>query len=141
MEPYFKEYIFDEEVVVLPKYLNGDLMENLRLLLTNKYPKTFKNKGYISNIKVLSILDNIIKLSGQIIFKISIRSDLYIPEVNHTFTGQLKKGSDNKYQWVEIGPLIIYLINKIDLDAGSTITVKIVNIKSDNTLCFGKMIN
>lgn len=141
MEPYFKEYIFDEEMVVLPKYLNENLMENLRLLLTNKYSKTFKNKGYITNIEVISILDNIITLSGQIIFKIRIRSDLYVPEVNHTFTGQLKRGSDNKFQWVEIGPLIIYLINKIDLDVGSTITVKIVNIKSDNTLCFGKVIN
>lgn len=142
MEAYFEENIFNETMVILPKLLDCNLFENLKMLLTCKYPKTYLNKGYIFNIKVLKILDNKITLSGQIVLVVEFRADIYVPKINHVFQGEVKKGSANKHRWVEIGPLTIFLDpNDTDKNAieGKISTVKITNIKSDNTLCFGKL--
>ena len=140
MEPYFEEHFFVETMVVSPKYLDSTLYENLRLLLTQKYPKTYKNKGYIFNIKIDSILDNKITLSGQLILKIKFKCDIYAPKVNHIFQGEIKKSMVNKHQWVEIPPLTIFLNTRADYGENRLVTVQITNIKSDNTLCFGKII-
>lgn len=140
MEHYFEEYFFVETMVVSPKYLDSKLHENLRLLLTQKYPKTYQNKGYIFNIKVDSILDNRITLSGQLVLKIKFKSDLYVPKVGHNFQGIIKKSMVNKHQWVEVPPLTIFLNTRADYGEDRLVTVQITNIKSDNTLCFGKII-
>lgn len=141
MEPYFEEYFFVETMVVLPKYLTQDLHENLRLLLTQKYPTTYQNKGYIFNIKVDTILDNNITLSGQIILKIKFKSDIYVPKAGHIFQGTVKKSMVNKHQRVEITPLVIFLNNvKVEYNEGQLVTVQITNVKVDNTLCFGKIL-
>jgi DNA-directed RNA polymerase subunit E'/Rpb7 len=140
MEPYFTEHFLIEEVVLLPKYLDSNLFEHLRSILNNKYPKTYLNKGYIFNINVETILDNKISLSGQIIIKVKFRADLYIPKVDHVFQGEIKKSSVNKYHWVEIGPLTIYLNNIKAREENELATIQITNIKSDNTLCFGKIL-
>lgn len=142
MEAYFEENIYTETMVVLPKYLDNNLFENLRRLLLYKYPKTYLNKGYIFNIKVLQILDNTITLSGQIVLKVEFRADIYLPKINHVFQGQIQRGSANKHQWVEIGPLIIFINSKDQShdEENKIYTIKITNIKSDNTLCFGKII-
>lgn len=142
MEPYFKEYIFIENMVAPPKILNTNLFENLRLILSEKYPKTYLDKGYIFNLKILKILDNIITLCGQIILTVKVRADLYTPKINHVFEGEIKSSSVNKYQWIEIGPLIIYLDSKTVKESliNKTVKVKIISIKTDNTLCFGKII-
>lgn len=137
MEPYLKEYIFEEEMTVHPHYLNGDLNENLKVLITNKYSKIYKNKGYLFNIKIDSILDNKITLSGQIIFKIRVKADIYSPQIGHVFKAPLKKSINNKFQWVEIGPLTIHLKEKKDLEEDATIKITITDIKPDNSLCLG----
>jgi DNA-directed RNA polymerase subunit E'/Rpb7 len=141
MEPYFKKYFLIEEVVLPPKHLDSNLFENLRIILTNKYPKTYLNKGYIFNIKIISILDNKITLSSQIILKVKFQADLYVPKVDHIFQGEIKKSAVVKYHWVEIGPLKIYLNNiKSRGQENGPVTVQITDIKSDNTLCSGKIL-
>jgi len=141
MESYFEEKFFTSELVVLPKYLNSNLFETLRSILINKYPKTYLDKGYCFNIKVVRILDNKITLSGQIVLKIEFRADIYVPKIGHTFQSELKKGAVNKYHWVEIGPLTIFINDSTSFcSKGGLIKVQITNIKSDNTLCFGKII-
>lgn len=144
MELYFEEKFFIHELVLLPKYLNSNLFETLRSILINKYPKTYLDKGYCFNIKVVRILDNKITLSGQIVLKIEFRADIYVPKIGHTFQSELKKGAVNKYQWVEIGPLTIFINDTDNLgpieSKDGLIKVQITNIKSDNTLCFGKII-
>lgn len=141
MEAYFEENIYTETMVVLPKYLDNNLFENLRLVLNNKYPKTYLNKGYIFNIKVLQILNNNITLSGQIVLTVEFRADIYLPKIGHIFQGQLQRGSTNKHQWIEIGPLIIFINSKdqSNHEENKIYKIKITNIKSDNTLCFGKI--
>jgi DNA-directed RNA polymerase subunit E'/Rpb7 len=141
MEPYFKENFFTESMVISPKYLNFHLCDHLGSQLANKYSKTYLNKGYIFNIKVTKILDNKITLSGQIVVNVEFRADIYVPKIGHTFQGELKKGLANKFQWVEIGPLTIFL-NKVGTQAIDDIfvTIQITSIKSDNTICFGKLI-
>ncbi len=142
MEPYFEEHFLTETMVILPKFLDTNLFEHLRIMLTAKYPKTYLNKGYIFNIKIISVLDNKITLSGQIILKIKFRADLYVPKIGHIFEGEIKKGLANKFQWIEIGPLTIFLNDKTDdLVENVVKMVQITNIKVDNTLCFGKIIN
>lgn len=141
MEPYFVEYFFIEEVVVLPVYLDHNLFENLRSILTQKYNNLYINKGYIFNINIVSILDNYITLSNQIIFKIKFKVDLYTPQVNHVFQGRVKKSSLNNRQWVEIGPLTIFLKTNKIYEENQPVTVKIVSVKSDYTLCFGHVLN
>jgi len=139
MEPYFEEHIFTEELVVLPSYLNSNLLENLTLLLTQKYPRFYQKKGFIFNIKIIEILDNKITLSGQIILKLKFKATLYIPKLNDTFQSYIKKSNFNKHQWVEIGPLTIFLVTNEIYEENQLVKVKITNIKSDNTLCFGQV--
>ncbi|ADO00452.1 hypothetical protein WIV_gp108 [Wiseana iridescent virus] len=141
MEPYFEEKFFTTELVLLPKYLNSNLSETLRSILINKYPKTYLDKGYCFNIKVVRILDNKITLSGQIVLKIEFKADIYVPKIGHVFQSELKKGVVNKYHWVEIGPLTIFINDISPSKSYGLIKVQITNIKSDNTLCFGKIIN
>ncbi|CCV02008.1 DNA-directed RNA polymerase II subunit E [Invertebrate iridescent virus 22] len=139
MEPYFKEKYFIEEIVLLPKYLNLNLTDTIKNILKEKYPKTYLNHGYIFNIRNIEILDNKITLSDQIIIKVKFKADVYVPEINHIFQGELKKGSVNKFKWVEIGPLTIFINDATKTDK-TLVKVQIINIKSDNTLCFGKII-
>lgn len=141
MEPYFKERYFIEDIVLLPKYLNLKLCDTIKNILKNKYPKTYLTYGYIFNIRNIEILDNKITLSDQIIIKVKFKADIYVPEINHIFEGELKQGSVNKFKWVEIGPLTIFINDTTTLKAeNSIVKVQIINIKSDNTLCFGKII-
>lgn len=137
MRKYLKKQFFTEELVIPPIYLNSTLYDNLKLLLNMKYPTIYKNKGYIFNITIDSILDNKITLSGQIIFKVMFNVDMYIPKIGHVFTGEIKSNSINKYQWIDIGPLLIYLKIKT---TETFATVEITSVKSDYTLCFGKVI-
>ncbi|CCV02361.1 DNA-directed RNA polymerase II subunit E [Invertebrate iridescent virus 30] len=139
MEPYFKEKYFIEEIVLLPKYLNLNLTDTIKNILKEKYPKTYLNHGYIFNIRNIEILDNKITLSDQIVIKVKFKVDIYVPEINHIFQGELKKGSINKFKWVEIGPLTIFINDTTKIDK-TLVKVQIINIKSDNTLCFGKII-
>jgi DNA-directed RNA polymerase subunit E'/Rpb7 len=141
MEPYFKETFFTESMVILPKHLNSNLYDHLRSQLANKYSKTYLNKGYIFNIQVTKILDNKITQSSQIVVDVEFRADIYVPKIGHTFQGELKKGLANKFQWVEIGPLTIFL-NKVETHPINNIfvTIQITSIKFDNTICFGKLI-
>lgn len=143
MEPYFEKNIFIENMVILPKYLNSDLIKNLRLLIALKYPKTYFNKGFIFNIEILDILNNKINLSGQIVLTVQFQADLYVPRINHVFQGELKESSVNKYRWIEIGPLTIFIEPETVLKGNiknNLITVQISRVNSDKTLCFGKII-
>ena len=143
MEAYFEKNIFIETMVVLPKYLNSNLFTNLKTLLTTKYPKTYLNKGYIFNIKIRQILDNKITLSGQIVVTVEFEADLYTPKIGHIFQGEVKSSSANKFKWVEIKPLTIFLdseSSKVSLE-NEIVKVQITNIKADNTFCFGKIIS
>lgn len=139
MEPYFKEKDFIEEIVLLPKYLDSNLSDTIKNILKKKYPKTYLNYGYIFNIRNIEVVDNKITLSDQIVIKVKFKADVYVPEINHIFQGELKKGSVNKFKWVEIGPLTIF-INDTAKTEKVLVKVQIINIKSDNTLCFGKII-
>jgi DNA-directed RNA polymerase subunit E'/Rpb7 len=137
MEPYLKDFVFIESMVIHPKYLNSSLYENLKLMINSKYPETYQNKGYIFNISVDSVISNKISLYGQIIFEVKFTSNLYIPTIGHVFKGKVHKSQ--KYQWVKIGPLIIYLIDTAE-HKNDEVTVEITSVKSDNTTCYGKVI-
>lgn len=141
MEPYFKKNIFVESMVVLPEHLDSNLYTKLEQLLTKKYPQIYFDKGYIFNIKIIKILDNKITLTGQIVLKVEFEADIYTPQVGHIFEGKVKHASSNKFRWIEIEPLKIFLEskNKVELE-DKVVNVQITNIKSDNTFCFGKLI-
>jgi DNA-directed RNA polymerase subunit E'/Rpb7 len=141
MDLYFEEQYFLEDIVVEPQYLNSNLKEHLRLYLNKKYPKIYLNKGYIFNIEICKFLDNRINLSSQIVIPVEFRADIYIPKVNHIFQGTFKKGSTNKYQWVEVGPLIIFLKKvEVNLEDGVSVTVQITDMKPDKSICVGKIL-
>jgi hypothetical protein len=80
-------------------------------------------------------------MNNQIILKVKFKADLYVPKINHVFQATIKKGNVNKYQWVEIGPLTIYLNTDKIYNENDLVAVKITKIKSDNTLCFGTEVN
>jgi DNA-directed RNA polymerase subunit E'/Rpb7 len=143
MEPYFEERVFVEIVVVHPKYLGPDLFEHLRLLITRKYPKTYKNIGYIFNIKPESVLENKISLSGQIVLTVKFKTDLYVPKVDHTFYNlEIMKAEMSKYRWVEIGPLTVFLkLDGVINDESQPIDVQLTNVKADYTINFGKILS
>jgi DNA-directed RNA polymerase subunit E'/Rpb7 len=139
MEPYLKDFLFIESMVIHPKYLNSSLCGNLRLMINNKYPETYQNKGYIFNICVDSVLNNRISLYGQIIFEVKFASNLYIPTIGHVFKGKVHKSQ--KYQWIKIGPLLIYLMDTVEhKNEEDEVTVQITSVKSDNTTCYGKVL-
>lgn len=138
MEQYLKKKIFTENIVIHPKYLDKNLNENLKLILTKKYPIMYKNKGFIFNLEIDSILDNKITMSNQIILSVQFTCDLYTPEIGHIFHGIIEKNL--KYQWIKINSFIIYLQSDIIYDENCPVIVKIINIKSDYTLCFGKVL-
>ena len=139
MEQYLKKKVFVENIVLHPKYLDENLNENLKIILTKKYPTNYKNKGYIFNIKIKSILDNKITLSNQIILQVQFECDMYTPEVGHIFHSTIKKSL--KYQWININSsFIIYLQSNVIYNENEPLTVEITNVKSDNTLCFGRVL-
>lgn len=144
MEPYLKDFFFVETMVIPPSYLNSNLRENLRLMISEKYPeKTYQDKGYIFDIRVDSILSNKISLYGQIIFEVRFKSSIYTPEIGHVFRGMMRRSQ--KYQWIEIGPLFVYLADRSHDVAtayvGNEVRVQITSIKANNTMCYGKVIN
>ncbi|ABF82083.1 hypothetical protein MIV053L [Invertebrate iridescent virus 3] len=142
MEQYLQAFEFVEEMVVLPKYLSWELYHHLAVLLREKYPKTYKNKGYIFNIKVKSILDNRITPTGQIVLVVMFQSDLYVPQVGHVFTERIRVNSvDDRYQWITIEPLTVFLRSNIPYKPNTLVTVQICSIKMDNTLCFGTILD
>jgi hypothetical protein len=63
-----------------------------------------------------------------------------VPQINHVFQSKVKKSILNKHQWVEIGPLTIFLSTTETYEENQSITVKIINVKSDYTLCFGQVL-
>ena len=138
MEQYLKKKVFVENIALHPNYLDKNLNENLKIILTKKYPINYKNKGYIFNIKIKSVLDNKITMSNQIILKVQFTCDMYTPEVGHIFYSTVKKSL--KYQWISINSFIIYLQSDTIYEENEPVTVEITNVKSDNTLCFGKVL-
>lgn len=137
MEPYLKEYFFIETMVIHPKYLNSNLRENLRQMINSLYPETYQNAGYIFDIRVDSVLNNRISLYGQIIFDVRFKSNIYTPAIGHVFQGKVHRSK--KYQWIKIGPLLVYLTDTDNIERDE-ITVQITSIKSDNTTCYGKVL-
>ena len=137
MEPYLKDYFFIETMVIHPKYLNSNLNENLRLMIKNLYPETYQNKGYIFNIHVDCILNNRISLYGQIIFEVQFKASIYTPAIGHVFKSNVHKSQ--RYQWVKIGPLLVYLHPSDEYN--DEVTVQITSVKSDNTTCYGKVLS
>ena len=160
MDPYLKQQLFVETLVVHPRLLNHDLFQVLKRMIIEKYPQTYKNIGYIFNVTITHILDNRLNNSGQVVFDVQFRADVYIPTINHVFQGILKKSAISKYKWVDIGPLKIFVQGFTDdsvtrstpegcdnerlTPEGSGInklvTVQITNVKVDNTICFGTLI-
>jgi len=153
MDPYFKKYFFIEEIVINPAFLDANLFSKLKETLALKYPKTYQNKGYIFNIEIAQILDNRITLTGQIILKVNFCVDLYIPKVGHVFQSTVKRSTVNKYAWIEVWSnafekregmnmtIFLYTNSEDIFEDGQPVTVEIINVKPDNTLCFGKIIN
>ena len=58
MDPYLKQQLFVETLVVHPRLLNHDLFQVLKRMIIEKYPQTYKNIGYIFNVTITNILDN-----------------------------------------------------------------------------------
>ena len=150
MDPYLKQQLFVETLVVHPRLLNHDLFQVLKRMIIEKYPQTYKNIGYIFNVTITNILDNRLNNSGQVVFDVQFRADVYIPTINHVFQGILKKSAISKYKWVDIGPLKIFVQGFADDSEGcdndndnerltpeDKVTVQITNVKVDNTICFG----
>ncbi len=134
-----KKKIFIENIVIHPKYLNKNLNEHLKLLLIKKYPLNYKNKGYIFNIKVDLILDNKITMSNQIILQVQFTCDLYTPKIGHIFHNIIQKSF--KYRWINVNSCLIYIEkNDVVYDESKPVTVEITKVKSDNTICFGKIL-
>ena len=144
LKNFFNRKFLEEEMVIQPRHLTPNLFENLRLLLTSKYLKFYKNVGYIFNIQIEDIPDNKITLSGQICLVVKFTADLYIPKVDHIFrlfVTDIKTSVACKNYWVEIESFIIYLRPEdisVVKDAVE-IDVKITSVKSDKTLCFGSL--
>ena len=158
MDPYLKQQLFVETLVVHPRLLNHDLFQVLKRMIIEKYPQTYKNIGYIFNVTITNILDNRLNNSGQVVFDVQFRADVYIPKINHVFQAILKKSAISKYKWVDIGPLKIFVQGFADdsvtrcpsgnerlTPEGSGInklvTIQITNVKVDNTICFGTLIS
>lgn len=139
MEQYLERKSFVENIVLHPKFLDKNLYKHLELILTKKYFINYNNKGFIFNIKIDTILDNQISMSNQIVLKVQFSCDHYIPQVGHIFKGIVKKNL-NKYQWININSLIIYLQDNVSYDENTLINVEITKVKNDNTLCFGKVV-
>jgi DNA-directed RNA polymerase subunit E'/Rpb7 len=138
MEHYQYTDYYTEDVVVTPCMLNYDLRDRVQELLEEKYPKTYKQKGYIFSISNVTILDNKITMSNQIVLKTSFDALMYTPKAGDEFECILKKS--NKHMWVEVGPMMIFLKGATARDEYSTVVVRITDIKSDNTLCFGTIV-
>lgn len=161
MDPYLKQQLFVETLVVHPRLLNHDLFQVLKRMIVEKYPQTYKNIGYIFNVTITNILDNRLNNSGHVVFDVQFQADVYIPKINHVFQAILKKSAISKYKWVDIGPLKIFVqgfaddsvtrcpkgnerltpeesgINKL---VNKLVTIRITNVKVDNTICFGTLI-
>jgi DNA-directed RNA polymerase subunit E'/Rpb7 len=141
MEPYFEKSIFQENVVVHPKYLTPNLIENLRCIITKNYPKIYKHKGYIFDVKIVTILDNRISLFGQIVYIVKFEANLFVPRVGQTFYNlEIKNTGMSKYRWVEIRPFKIFLQFDVIDDESQPIDVEITNVKSDLSIIFGKIV-
>lgn len=141
MDPYLKQQLFVETLVVHPSLLNHDLFQVLKRMIVEKYPQTYKNIGYIFNVIITNILDNRLNNSGQVVFDIEFQADVYIPTINHVFQAILKKSAISKYKWVDIGPLKIFVQGFVDDSViNKLVTIQITNIKVDNTICFGTLI-
>lgn len=144
MDPYLKQQLFAyleqqlfvETLVVHPRLLNRDLFQVLKRMIIEKYPQTYKNIGYIFNVTITKISDNRLNNSGQVVFDVQFRADVYIPTINHVFRGILQKSAISKYKWVDIGPLKIFVQGFAD-DSDNEVTVQITDVKVDNTICFG----
>lgn len=141
MDPYLKQQLFVETLVVHPSLLNHDLFQVLKRMIIEKYPQTYKNIGYIFNVTITNILDNRLNNSGQVVFDVQFRADVYIPTINHVFQAILKKSAISKYKWVDIGPLKIFVQGFADDSViNKLVTIQITNVKVDNTICFGTLI-
>ena len=140
MDPYLKQQLFVETLVVHPSLLNHDLFQVLKRMIVEKYPQTYKNIGYIFNVTIANILDNRLNNSGQVVFDVQFRADVYIPTINHVFQAILKKSAISKYKWVDIGPLKIFVQGFADDSViNKLVTIQITNVKVDNTICFGTL--
>ena len=150
MDPYLQQQLFVETLVVHPRLLNRDLFQVLKRMIIEKYPQTYKNIGYIFNVTITNILDNRLNNSGQVVFDVQFRADVYIPTINHVFQAILQKSAISKYKWVDIGPLKIFVQGFADdsvtrstpegcdnVTPEDKVTVQITNVKVDNTICFG----
>lgn len=137
---YINEEEFEEVILVHPKFLNNNLMDNLRKILKQKYPVCFKNRGFVFDVKKIQILENLITPLGQSKFRVKFQTDLYKPEVGHVFRSKLCKSQVGDKYWTEISPLVIFLNNDHNYAENDYVTVQITNVKADNILCFGTII-
>jgi len=161
MEPYLEKFYFIESMVVLPKYLHSGLREHLRSMINQKYSNDvnmphdstlypsehflnkglkYQNKGYVYNIQIDSILNDKINPSGQVILEVRFKADLYQPKVGHIFESEINYGRNHR--WIQVGPLFIYLVDDAQKHQTTQlkVTVRIVSIKSDNSLCCGRIV-
>jgi DNA-directed RNA polymerase subunit E'/Rpb7 len=139
---YLKEEEFEEILLIHPKFLDSQLKDNIKIILQQKYPICFKDKGYVFNIKNISILDNVLDITplGQIKCRVGFVLTLYQPKVGHVFQFRaLKKSPVGEKYWVEIKPLIIFINNTMGRVENDHVDVIITNVKTDNTLCFGSV--
>ena len=130
---------FEEEIVFNPKFLDENLFSTLKTMISEKYPKTFKNEGFIEKIEVHHV-DNRITMSGQIIMKINFSALILKPVIGSIFFGQVVKNS--KHCWVEVemetNKFPIFL-RESQISPNTRVNVKITHVKSDNTVCFGEI--
>ncbi len=80
---YLKEEEFEETLLIHPKFLDSKLKDNIKLILQQKYPICFKNKGYVFNIKNIKILENVLDITtlGQIKCRVRFVLILYQPQI------------------------------------------------------------
>ena len=99
------------------------------------YPTSYLDKGFIFDIQVASVVNNRISPYGQIVLEVQFASRLYSPTIGHVFRGRVH--TSQRYRWIQIGPLLIYFVDKVDQDE---VTVRITSVKSDNTTCYGNVV-
>lgn len=151
IDRYLTEHIFSENILVHPSMLDHRIVEHLTKILVSQYPTTYKNMGYVSSLDDVTILDNSITLAGQIIYVVEFKVTMYVPKVGHVFTvKQIQKNS--KHFWVNIGPLNVFLpsfrpapsaqalVPPLLIDYDQKHTIKITDVKSDNSICMGELI-
>lgn len=141
IDRYLSEHVFIEHIPVHPSMLNNRIVEHIRAMLRSKYVTTYKNLGYVTSLDDVTIVDSTISLTDQIIFTVKFKATMYVPKIGQSFrVKEIQRNS--KHFWVNIGPLNVFIVSHDEkMPSRVEYIIKITRVKSDNTICFGELVD